>query len=152
MRGRQMARSATTWAARAGVLGLLLGAVTVGTVAYATTASATSEKECLPPAAGAAFNYKAVGGHPIKGDTYGVFVVNESCAAAQTIVGKLTRESRGQKNPDGLLALRGGPAGWTCEGGGEPSVKTAAPTISGECYLGKLIQPTKYIGWASYTG
>jgi hypothetical protein len=156
MRGTTMARGARTWAVRVAALGLVFGSLAVGTLtsalpASATVRAATAEKECLPPVTGAAFNYKAVGGHPIKGDKYGFLVVNESCATAATWVAKLTHDSRGQKNADGLLALHGGPSGWTCEGGGEPNVKTAAPTISGECYQGKLIQPTKLIYWESYT-
>jgi hypothetical protein len=136
-------------ASQLAVIGLAAGSLWVGTLFGSPPASASSESQCSPPVVGALFNYKAVGGKQIKGDTYNVLVINESCSKARPWVAKLTHDSPGASTPDGARKLSGGPSGWTCEGKGYTYASRTPPTISGQCYQGKLTSPTKLIYWVT---
>lgn len=144
-----MLQRMTSWVSRAGGFALLLGAPVLFGFAGAPQASASSESSCSSNVVGAPFSYKAVGGKQLSGSQYRVLVINEPCSAARTWVAKLTHSSPGTSTPDGANKISGGPTGWTCEGKGYTYTTHKPPTISGECYQGKLINPTKYFYWAT---
>jgi hypothetical protein len=137
-------------ASQLAVIGLAAGSLTVGTLVGSTPASASSESQCSPPVVGAPFDYKAVGGKQLKGDTYNILVINESCSKAQPWVAKLTHDSPGASTRDGARKLSRGPSGWTCEGKGYTYATHKPPTISGQCYQGKLTDPTKLFYWTTH--
>jgi hypothetical protein len=125
-----------------------LGSVAAGALVGVPLVSARSESQCSA-VVGAPFNYKAVGGKQLSGDRYEVLALNEPCSTARTWVAKLTHARPGTANPDGARKLAGGPSGWTCEGKGYTYATHKAPTISGQCYRGKLTNPTQLFYWAS---
>ncbi len=148
MPGERRYRRMARWMSHAVVLGLIIGSLAFDTLAGSPQASASSVSSCSPPLVGAHFSYKAVGGKQLSGDSYRVLVLNVSCSKAETSVAKLTHASPGATTPDGARKLSGGPSGWTCEGKGYTYSTRKPPTISGECYQGKLTNPTKYLYWA----
>jgi hypothetical protein len=127
---------------------LMLGS-TIGVLGHAPAALASMESQCGSNAVGAHFSYRQVGGQTLSGDTYKVLVINESCAPARTVVAKLTHAVLGSKTADGGFTIKGGPSGWSCEGKGTTATTHKPPAISGDCYLGKLLNPTKLIYWST---
>jgi hypothetical protein len=140
-------RRAAVWTSRAAVPLLLSSSVVSVIAMHAPDAAASAETECSPGVTGAPFSYNAIGGHHLSGKSYKVMVINESCVTARTVVAKLTHAALGTHTVDGGFAITGGPSGWKCEGKGESSTTHAAPAISGDCYLGTLLDPTKFLYW-----
>jgi len=125
----------------------LVGAGIVSASFAGQSAAAPTPKLC-GTANGAAYSYSAVGGAPLKGSHYSVQAVGVSCPVAGQWVTKLTARTPGASQPDGGNKLTGGPAGFKCEGKSYTYTRHEPPTISGYCWKGSLINPTKLIEWA----
>lgn len=125
----------------------LIPVVVVGAalLAAAQTSAALTPKICTD-AAGAHFNFTNQG-HHFSGGHYQVMAAKVSCSFADSWTSKLTHATPGKPQPDGGNRLSDGPAGWKCEGKSYTYTQHKPPTISGECYTGSLLNPTKYFHW-----
>jgi hypothetical protein len=145
-----MRRRRTYWGPRRAVLLLSTGVLAASTLPGSAAAVGTGSSIC-GVVHGAHYSFTPPGSHQRLSDSrYRVLAGGTSCSLAKASAAHLTYATPGARQPDGGRLLKGGPAGWKCEGKSYTYARRKPPTISGMCYQGQLTNPTRYFHWGIY--